>query len=313
MFRIKDLWSILKDTGYGFNRHKAFTLSASLSFYTILTLGPMLLIIIFISNIFWGRQAIEGTIHNQISGLVGDAAAIEIQELIKNASMVSNDSMAFIGIGMLLFFSTTFFNEMQNSMNTIWNIQVKKTRNWQQILKNRVLSFSIVAGLGFLMLVFLIINGLLEGFMSKIQELFPQKAVSLIYAINLLVTLLVVTLLFAFIFKVLPDAVIKYKDVAAGALFTSVLFMIGKFGVSLYIDFRNMESAYDSTGALMVLLLWIYYSATILFFGAEFTKTYALKYGSEIKPKDYAVTIKIIKVESNPGTVQQNEKIQGKQ
>jgi membrane protein len=185
---------------------------------------------------------------------------------------------------------------------------VKEGSGWLQMLKNRLLSFSIVAGLGFLLLVSLIVNALLEGFMSKLQEMFPHAAIVVVYIVNLLLTLLVVAILFAIIFKVLPDAVIQWKDVTAGALFTAVLFMIGKFCITFYINNSNMGSTYGSAGSLVILLLWIYYSATILYFGAEFTKAYALKYGDEIKPNEYAVTIQIVKVESRESSVQQNEK-----
>lgn len=307
-FRIKGLWQILKDAGAGFRRHKVLKLSASLAYYTIFSLGPMMLVIIFFSDLFWGREAIEGTIYSQISGVVGDAAALQIQDIIKNASISGNNFTAVISFVMLLIAATTAFTEMQDSINTIWNLRVKEGSGWLQMLKNRALSFSIVAGLGFLLLVSLIINGLLEGFMSKLQEMFPQAAVVVVYIVNLLLTLLVVAFLFAIIFKVLPDAVIRWKDVAAGALFTAVLFMIGKFCITFYINNSNMGSTYGSAGSLVILMLWVYYSSTILYFGAEFTKAYAMKYGSEIKPDEYAVTVQVVQVESSESSVQQNEK-----
>lgn len=308
MFRTKELWQILKDAGVGFGRHKVLKLSASLAYYTIFSLGPMMLIIIFFSNLFWSRQAIEGTIYRRISGVVGNAAALQIQEMIKNASVNGNNFLAVIGFVMLLIAATTVFTEMQDSLNLIWNLRVKAGSGWLQMLKNRLLSFSIVAGLGFLLLVSLIINTFLEGFMSRLQEMFPHIAIVVIYIVNLLLTLLVVAILFAIIFKVLPDAFIQWKDVAAGAVFTAVLFMIGKFCITFYINNSNIGSTYGSAGSLVILLLWIYYSATILYFGAELTKAYALKYGDEIKPNEYAVTIQVIKIESSERSVQQNEK-----
>ncbi len=302
------IWELFKDAGTGFSQHQVLKLSASLCYYTVFSLGPIMMVIIFITNLFFGRQAIEGTIHNQISNLIGDTAAIQIQELIKNAAISSTNFMAVIGFGMLLFVATTVFTEMQESMNTIWNLQVKTGRGWQQMLKNRLLSFSIITGLGFLLLIFLIINGVLEGFMSRIQAMFPHIAIALVYGLNLFLTLMIVTLLFGFIYKVLPDAFIRWKDVAVGALFAAVLFMIGKFGLTFYINHSSLNNSYSPAGSLMILLLWIYYSAIVLYFGAEFTKAYALKYGAEIKPKDYAVTIKIVRLESNEPSVQENEK-----
>ncbi len=268
----------------------------------------MMLVIIFFSNLFWGREAIEGTIYSQISGVVGNTAALQIQEIIKNASISGNNFAAVIGFVTLLIAATTVFTEMQDSLNMIWNLRVKEGSGWLQMLKNRLLPFSIVAGLGFLLLGSLIINALLEGFMSKLQEMFPDAAIVVVYIVNLLLTLLVVAFLFAIIFKVLPDAVIQWKDVAAGALFTAVLFMIGKFCITFYINNSNMGSTYGSAGSLVILMLWIYYSSTILYFGAEFTKAYAVKYGAEIKPDEYAVTIQVVQVESSESSVQQNEK-----
>jgi membrane protein len=308
MFFLK-FWRILKDAAYGFDQHNVLRLSASLGFYTIFSIGPMMLVIIFISNIFWGRQAIEGTIYNQISGLIGDTAALQVQELIKNASISSSNFMAFIGIVSLVIAATSVFTDMQESMNTIWNLKVKTGRGWQQMFKNRLLSFCIIAGLGILLLLFLIINGILEGFTSKLTNSFPHISISVVYGVNLLITLFVVTLLFAFIYKVLPDATIRWRDVWEGALFAAVLFMIGKFAVTFYINHSNLNNTYSSAGSMIVLMLWIYYSAIILYFGAEFTKAYALKREIEIKPKEYAVTTEAVLSETNEPTVQKNENL----
>jgi membrane protein len=302
-----DFWQIIKAAGKGFDQHNVFRLSASLGFYTIFSIGPMLLVIIFISNIFWGRQAIEGTINSQISKLIGDSPAAQIQELIKNATISSSNFMAVIGIISLLIAATTVFTDIQESMNTIWNLKVKTGRGWQQMIKNRLLSFAIVAGLSIILLVFLIINGILEGFSSKLENLFPQISLTAVYIMNLTLTMLVVALLFAFIYKVLPDATVHWKDVWLGALFASVLFMIGKFGVTFYIDNSNLGSTYSSAGSMIILMLWIYYSAMILYFGAEFSKAYAIRYGPEIKPKPYAVTLEPVRPETNEPTVQKNE------
>ncbi len=305
----KGFWQILKKAGAGFMKDKVVKLSASLAYYTTFSLGPMIIVIIFLANIFFGREAIEGTIYGQIRGMVGDPAALQIQEIIKNAAISGSSTLsAVIGVITLLIGATTVFSEMQDSINMIWNLQVKTDKGWLKMLMNRLWSFSIVVSLGFLLLVSLIINGLLEGFMGKLQEIFPHIAVYMVYIVNLLITLLVVSFLFAIIFRVLPDAVIAWSDVAVGAIFTAVLFMIGKFGITLYINNSNMGSAYGTSGSLVILLVWVYYSSIILYFGAEFTKAYAVKYGSEIKPNDYAVTVQVIKVERGKNSVQQNEK-----
>jgi membrane protein len=174
---------------------------------------------------------------------------------------------------------------------------------------NRLLSFSLVVGLGFILLVSLFVNTAVEGLMGKLQQIFPKRSVQLIYVTNLLVTLFVISILFAIIFKVLPDAIIRWRDVAVGALVTAILFMIGKFGITFYINSSNVGSAYGAAGSLAVLFVWVYYSSMILYYGAEFTKCYAIKYGSEIRPNDYAVIFQTVQIESKKQSIQEHEKV----
>ena len=308
MGKIKDLWQVTKDAGAGFVKHKVLKLSASLCFYTMFSLGPMMLLIFYIAGLFWGQKAIEGTVHARISGVIGDKPATQIQDLIRDASVTSTDFMAIIGIITLLFAATTAFNEMHDSINTIWSLRVKKGRGLLQMLKSRLIAFLLISGIALLLFVVLLVSSLFEGFMQSLREKFPQLSLSLYYVFDILFLLFTVALLFAFIYKILPDAHIQWKNVIAGAIIASVLFMVGKFGFSFYIRYSNMGSSFGSAGSFVVLLLWIYYSATMLYFGAEFSKAYALKFGDEIAPKDYAVTIKVMEVESNEKSIQQNEK-----
>ncbi len=291
-------WQILKASGASFQNHDGLKLSASLAFYSIFSLGPMMLIIIFVSNLFWSRQAIDGTIYKNISGLVGDDPAREIQEIIKDSSINGHNFIALISFLTLLIAATSIFTEMQGSINMIWNLKVRSGGGWILALKDRLVSFLLIAGLGLLLLVVLIINGLLEGFMSKLQDMFPATVMT-IYVLNLLLTMLVVALLFGVVYKVLPDAVIPWKDAAVGAIFAAVLFMIGKFGITLYIHSTDLGSAYGAAGSLVVLLFWIYYSSVVLYFGAAFTKSHALAHGAAIEPKEYAMTVKVVEVESD--------------
>ena len=307
MNKLKTFWQLLRDAGTGFRHHKILKLSASLAYYTIFSIGPMLLVIIFCSNLFWGKDAIEGRIFTQISGMIGKESAIQVQEIIKKAAVSGSSFSAIIGLVILIVAATTVFIEMQDSINMIWNLKVKKTTGWWLTIKNRLLSFSIVAGLGFFLLVTLVLDALLDGFMSKLQELFPKITVIVIYVLNIFLTLVTSAALFAVIFKVLPDACIKWKDVIVGAFFTAVLFIFGKFCISYYIKKSNLDSAYGAAGSIVVLLLWIYISSVILYFGAEFTKVYALKFGSDIFPDKYAVMIRINSVESSETSIQQNE------
>ncbi|MGE5420567.1 MAG: YihY/virulence factor BrkB family protein, partial [Chloroflexota bacterium] len=286
----RNLWHIIVDAFKGSEQHNVFKLSASLSFYSLFALGPIFLVIMFVSNLFWGRQVIEGEINSQISVLIGDTAAGQVQEFIRNAWISSNNLIAMIGIVALLISATTIFTDIQESMNTIWNLRVKTGRGWQQVVRNRLLSFAIVMGLGFLLLAFLVIDSLLDGFMSRLKVVFPKNSIAMLYIANLLMTVIIVALFFAFIYKVMPDAMIHWKEVWPGSLFSAVFFMAGKFGVNFYINLISTGNSYSSAGAMVILMLWIYYSATIFYFGAEFTKAYALKYGAVIRVKDWAVT-----------------------
>ncbi len=290
-------------------KDKVPKLSASLAYYTIFSMGPMLIVIIYLTNLIWKKEAIEGRIYGQIRELVGDSAALQIQEIIKNASIsASNTFAAIIGFVTLIIAATTVFAEIQDSINTIWKLKVKTEKGWLIMLKNRLLSFSLVVSLGFLLLVSLVINSLVEGLMDRLQIIFPQITVILLYIVNLVLTLLITSSLFAIIFKVLPDAIILWKDVAVGAIFTAILFMIGKFGITLYIGSSDIGSAYGTAGSLVILLLWVYYSSIILYFGAEFTKAYSVKFGSEIMPDKYAVIVQTVQVESKKRSVQENER-----
>jgi membrane protein len=304
----KGLWQVLKKAGEGFIKDKIPKLSGSLAYYTIFSLAPMLLVIIFLANLFWGQSAVEGTIVSQLRSVLGNGVAVQIQEIIKNASLNSSSAFsAIIGFITLLIGATTVFTEIQDSINSIWNLKLKDTTGWWKVLLSRILSFSIVIGLGFLLLVSLILNGLLEGLMDRLTAMFPDVAVVLIYIVNLLITLFVTAFLFAIIYKVLPDAYIKWSDVVIGAIFTAVLFMIGKFGITLYIGKSDIGSSYGAAGSLVVLLLWVYFSSMILYFGAEFTKAYAIKYGREIRPNKYTTTVQTVHVETGKKSVQENE------
>jgi membrane protein len=304
----KGLWQVLKQSAVNFMSDRVPKLSASLAYYTIFSFGPMIIVIIYLSGLFWGKQAIQGAILEQISALVGIEAAQQIQDLIQNAAISTNNKLAaIIGFIALFLSATTVFSEIQDTINMIWNLKAKTRKGWKKMLLNRLLSFAIIATLGFLLLVSLIINIVIESLMDRLQDYFPGGSVIMLYAINLGFTFIVISLLFATIFKVLPDAVIRWKDVAVGAVFTAALFMIGKFLITFYIGRSDVGSTYGTAGSLVVLLLWVYYSTIILYFGAEFTKAYATKYGSEIKPNDYAVLIQTVQIESRKTSVQQNE------
>lgn len=304
----KGIWEVLKKCGKGFADDKVPKLSASLAYYTIFSLGPLLIVILFLCGLFFGREAIEGSIYSQMSDFVGPKAAGQIQEIIKNASVSKGSTIAaVIGVITLLIGATTVFAEIQDSINMIWGLKKKPSAGWKVMIKTRILSFGVIGSLGFLLLVSLGVSAIVEGISNRLQDKFPEITVVVFYVINLLITLSVVSLLFAVIFRVLPDAKIKWKDVMAGSIATAILFMLGKFAISYYINKTDIGSTYGTAGSLVVLLVWIYYSSFILYFGAEFTKAWALKYGDEIHPNDYTMLTQKIEVEKENKSMQESE------
>ena len=302
------VWGLLKDSFKGFSDDKVLKLSGALAYFTAFSIAPMMIVMIFFADLFYGRAAVEGTIYGQIKGFVGMDAAAQIQGIIKSASLNGKSHvMATIGFVTLVVGATSVFSEIQDSINMIWNLKPKPKKGWLKMLMNRVLSFSVVVGLGFLLLVSLVITGLVEALSDRLYHFFPDITVAVVYIVNLIITFAVTTLLFGVIFKVLPDARIKWRDVLTGAITTSALFMLGKFAIGFYIGKSNVGTSYGTAGSFVVILLWIYYSAIILYFGAEFTKAYAAKYGSRIEPNQYAVWVKQVEVEEAEGSLKQQE------
>ncbi len=289
---VKKYFNIIKDAGMQFMDDQGLKLSAALSYYTIFALAPMLLVMISILSIFFGREAIQGEIFGQISGLVGADAAAQVQELLKNASMSNKSGVAAaIGIGTLLIGATGVFAEIQSSINYIWSIEARPEKGWLKYLQTRLLSFSLILTLGFLLLVSLGVNAVVDALSSRLEKYFSEASVILFYVVNLGITLVVITTLFAVIFKVLPDGKIRWKECFIGAGFTAILFGIGKFGISFYIGQSNLGATYGTSASIIILLLWVYYSSIILYFGAEFTKVYANADGTHIAPSQHAVLI----------------------
>ena len=296
---IKSAWQILKQTFTDFSELKIMRMSAALAYYTIFSIAPMLIVIITICDVFFGRAAIEGNIYGQIKSFVGSDAALEIQQLIKNATISKDITWAsVIGIIALVFAATSVFAEIQDSINHIWRLKAKPRKGWLKLLLNRLLSFSMVVTLGFILLVSLVINAVMDALVGRLVEIFPQLAIYAAYGINLLLTFLTTSFLFGIIFKMLPDAKISWKDVRMGAFTTAILFMLGKFVISFYLGKTQITSSYGAAGSLVIILLWVYYSSIILYFGAAFTRVYAQHTGSHIYPNGYAVWVQQVEVEN---------------
>lgn len=299
--KLRKIWYLIKETSSEFVDDGCMKLSAALSYYTIFALPPLLIIIISICGVFFGADAIKGEIFGQINGLVGNDAAMQIQEVIKNVSLSKSNTFATsVGIIMLLIGASGVFVEIQDSINYIWGLKAKPNRGWVKFLKNRLMSFSMIGSVGFLLMVSLIINALMELLSNRLVNVLPHFTVYAFYFINILIVFIIITLLFAIIFKTLPDGHVVWKDAIIGAGFTALLFMIGKFAIGAYLGSSSIASVYGAAGSVILILLWVYYSAVILYFGAEFTKIYAITHGDKIIPKNYAVYIKKIHAEMEP-------------
>ena len=290
MKKLRIVSQLLKRSAIAFDDDNAFKLSASLSYYTIFALGPLLFFVISLSGFFYGKEASEGRIYEQFKDLIGNDAALQIQDILTNASEgYDSTTGAIIGAVMLFIGATGVFTEIQSSINFIWSVKSKPRRGWLKFILNRLLSFSLVLGLGFLLLVSLIINALLTLVNKKILEKFPNN--EYFNLLNSLILLAVITALFAVIYKVLPDARIAWRDAWIGSAFTAMLFLVGKFLIGFYLGQSNIGVVYGTAASIILILVWVYYSSMILYFGAEFTKMYALHSGEGIKPKQTAVFI----------------------
>jgi membrane protein len=288
----KKIGYLLKETYNGFMDDNGIKLSAALSYYTVFSLPPLLIIIISLSGIFFGADAVRGEIFGQINTLVGSDAAMQIQETIKKVELSNGSNFAqTIGIIILLIGATGVFAEIQDSINYIWGIKAKPKRGLIKYLYNRLMSFSMIGSVGFLLLVGLIINSLIDVLSHRLAIIFPRDSIFLFHIINTMVIFIIITLLFSIIFKTLPDGKIALRDCIIGASFTSILFMIGKFAIGFYLGRYNIASVYGAAGSIILILVWVYYSAIILYFGAEFTKVYALTHGQKIIPNAYSVQI----------------------
>ncbi len=289
---IKIVWYLLKKSFNEFIEDNGLKLSASLSYYTIFSLPPLLIIIIGLCGIFFGEEAVKGEIFGQINGLVGNDAAMQIQETIKNVKLSSSNVFAtIIGVIILLVGASGVFAEIQDSINYIWGLKAKPKRGFIKFIKNRLMSFSMIGSVGFLLLVGLIINSLMDILNKRLSLYFPIDSIYLFYITNIGIVFFIITLLFTIIFKTLPDGKIALSDCIIGASFTSVLFMIGKFAIGAYLGSTAVASIYGAAGSVILILVWVYYSAIILYFGAEFTKAFALTHGNKIIPNEYAVQI----------------------
>lgn len=272
-------WALIKDTIEGFIDDNALSRGASIAYYTLFAIAPVLLIIVAIAGVVFGRDAAQGAIVAQLSDLMGRTTAEALEAMIKSASNPAAGTVASI-IGLVAVFvaATGVFGEVQSAMNAIWKAEPHPT-TLTRFMRARLASLGLVVTSGFLLMVSLAVSAALAALSTFLKDVFPAAQAALLIA-NIVISIFLISGMFAAMFKVLPDTPIDWRDVAIGAVVTTILFEGGKFLIALYIGQSNVASSYGAAGALIVLLLWIYYSAQIFLLGAEFTRAFAKRYGS---------------------------------
>jgi membrane protein len=281
-----DIWDVIKKTFTRWNDADPFRQSAIIAFYAIFSLPALLVIVITIAGYIFGEDAIRGQLSGQISEMMGPDAAQMIETMIANAvEAEASTIMLIVGIAVLIFGATTVFVQLQKSLNRIWGIKVIPEKAWLKYIKDRLFSFGMILIIGFLLLLSLVVTSLLTAFSGLIQQYVPEILMVLFHILNIVVSLAIIATLFAMMFKILPDAVIHWKSVWIGGFITAFLFEIGKYGLGIYFGEAEPASMYGGAGSIVLILLWISYVCMILFFGAEFTREYAIKFGHGIKPK----------------------------
>jgi membrane protein len=285
--KLKAYFGLLQKTFALFSKNNGLKLSASLSFYTVFCLCPFLIVIISLAGLFYGREAVQGKVYAQIKGLVGSDAASQIQQIILNLQKTHHTVPgSIIGFIVLLIGASGVFSEIQSSINYVWEVKNKPgPKGWMRLVINNLLSFSLLAGVAFILLVSLTVNALIDVLSERLKTYFPDYIVYVFYAMNIIFICLVITILFAIIFKVLPNALIKWKDAIRGASFTALLFLLGKFLIGFYLGNSSIGATYGATASIVIVMLWVYYSSIILYFGSSFTKIYMLDKGRSIEIK----------------------------
>jgi membrane protein len=303
-FRFRHLFSLIKEAVISWNRDDPWRLSAVVAYYAILSLPGLLVVIINVVGYFWGAGMVEGELHDQMASAMGTETADEILSIFESAREGDQTIVStLISIGGLLFGATGVFYHLQVSLNKVWGIQPDPKSALIRYLLDRARSFGFVLVIAFLLLMSFVVSALLSAIQDYLGTWFPEISLYFVKMMNLLIPLAVITLLFALIFKYLPDAYIKWKTVWAGAFITSILFSIGKELLSFYFSEATPGNMYGAAGSIIIVLLWVTYSCLILLFGAEFSWVYSKRYGLGIKPKSYA---KYVQITMQPGTDKTN-------
>jgi membrane protein len=293
---LKSAWKLLQQTANDWSEDNAARLAAALSYYTVLSIAPMMVLAVAVAGLVFGENAARGQLTEQLAAVVGPEAGSALQTIIANAKTPSTGVVStIVGIIVLFFGASGVFGELQASLNTVWDVAPKPGRGVRGFAQQRFFSFTMVLGVAFLLLVSLALSAALSAVGGVVSDVLPGGAV-LWQATNFVLSLGLITLLFAMIFKIIPDAKIAWSDVWVGAFVTSLLFSLGKYALGLYVGRASIASPYGAAGSVIVLVVWVYYAAQILLLGAEFTQVYARRYGHEIEPSAHAERIEVVRV-----------------
>ncbi|XQQ05057.1 MAG: YihY/virulence factor BrkB family protein [Leptolyngbya sp. IPPAS B-1204] len=299
--RLKTIVGLLKETFQEWQTDRVSLWAAALAYYTMFSLAPLLLIAIAVAGSIFGEEAAQGELVTQIQGLIGREGAEAIQAMIQNTQRTESGGViaTLVGVGTLVFGASGVFGQLQDALNTIWNVKPKPGLGWKSFVRSRFLSFAMVLVIGFLLLVSLILSAVLAG-ISTFFTNHLQDFAALARLINFAISFGIITLLFASIYKFLPDVRLPWKDLWVGAAVTALLFNIGKYLIGLYLGSSGVTSTYGAAGSIVIILLWVFYSAQILLIGAEFTQVYARRRGSGLRPSKHAVRVKTVEEEVPP-------------
>lgn len=289
--KLKSAWEVIKGTFKEFSEDNVLRLSAALAYYSIFSLGPLLIIMVGVAGFVLGESAVRNQVQEWLQSMLGAQSAGVVESMMKSRSQIGGGWWpTIIGVVTLLFGASGVFGQLQDALNTIWEVKARPGAGIWNFVRHRFLSFGMVLVIGFLLLVSMVLSTVLSGMAGRLGG-FISMSETLAQVVNFGTSFLIITLLFALIFKVLPDAKIRWSDIWAGAIFTALLFTLGKFLLGLYLGRQSTASAYGAAGAVVLILLWVYYASVILFLGAEFTQVYAKARGHRVAPTEHSVRV----------------------
>lgn len=285
--------TIIKEVFKEFSADNIVKYSASLAYYTVFSIAPLFVLITTLFGFLFGKNAMQGQVYQQLNKFVGSKAALQIQDIIMNIHLSKNSFFATVLSAIVLVIgATSIFGEIQDSINKIWGLRIKKRKVWWKLILTRLLSFSLILSIGIIMILSIVLNTAVAAFGKFIGKFIANYSIYFIQVADSVLSLIVLSILFALVFKILPDARIRWRDVLFGGFITAILFTIGKLGISFYVSKSNITSLYGAAGSIIILMIWVYYSSIILYLGAEFTKVFAKLYGENLLPNEYAEWIR---------------------